>query len=189
MTERLYRFDLTFSLPDGSPEAEDLLDPLFEAGCDDALIGWGRRKGSLTATFSRRAASAEDAVTSAIRDIQAGAPGATLIDIGPDLVGMSDLARLAECSRQNIRKHVESHPDLPDAAAGDLAHSHWHLAEIGPWLAAHTPLRIPRETLEVAREAMRLNHDLTARRLAALPDLPATVEEDTAPSPRHAASG
>ncbi|EKV32341.1 hypothetical protein C882_2420 [Caenispirillum salinarum AK4] len=92
---------------------------------------------------------------------------------------------MVECSRQNVRKHLEKNaPDMPSPAhLGNPAL--WHLAEIGPWLIANTPLRIPRETLEVAREAMRINLDLTRQRLESLPPLPEQEESWETPRTAH----
>ncbi|WP_051999929.1 hypothetical protein [Caenispirillum salinarum] len=184
MSDRTFRFDLAFALADPSQDVEELLDPLFEAGCDDALIGWNG-KGSLGATFSREADCAATAIRTGIRDVQTGAPGAALYLVDPDLVSASDIAFMVECSRQNVRKHLEKNaPDMPSPAhLGNPAL--WHLAEIGPWLIANTPLRIPRETLEVAREAMRINLDLTRQRLESLPPLPEQEESWETPRTAH----
>lgn len=49
------------------PEADDFEDRFFQAGCDDALLGIQR--GLITLYFTRRAASRETAIESAIRDV------------------------------------------------------------------------------------------------------------------------
>ena len=47
---------------------DDVLDALYDSGCDDALIGM--RDRTAFADFSRTASSFEEAVSSAIRDVE-----------------------------------------------------------------------------------------------------------------------
>lgn len=72
-------FELSFRLPGVDADGEQYLDALYEAGCDDALIGIGQ-KGFIGADFSRESASMDLAVESAIRDVEKAIPGAQLID-------------------------------------------------------------------------------------------------------------
>ena len=53
----VYEFELIFSLvaPFGDPD--DIVNALFEAGCDDAIVGVGKRD-RIALSFSRDAASA-----------------------------------------------------------------------------------------------------------------------------------
>ena len=87
-TVETYNFELSFKLPGVDADGEQYLDALYEAGCDDAMIGIGR-KGFIGADFSRESASIELAVESAIRNVEKAIPGARLIDAdqgcsGPD---------------------------------------------------------------------------------------------------------
>jgi len=75
-----YEFTLTFSLPES--DAEQYLDALFEAGCDDALIGIGQA-GSIALDFVRDSESASMAVESAIENVKAAIPAAELIEVKP----------------------------------------------------------------------------------------------------------
>lgn len=84
MTMTAYDFSLAFSLPDSGTEAEQYLDALFEAGCDDAVIGIGER-GTIGLDFSREAESAEEAIQSAITNVQAAIPGAVLFEADTDI--------------------------------------------------------------------------------------------------------
>ena len=61
-----YRFTLIVEGPD--LQDEGLIDELHEAGCDDALIGFSH--GVQCLDFDREAANIEDAVLSAIADIE-----------------------------------------------------------------------------------------------------------------------
>ena len=52
-----YDFTLTFALPEKRGNPEIHLDALYEAGCNDALIGT-EAPGSIALSFSRSAKSA-----------------------------------------------------------------------------------------------------------------------------------
>ena len=86
-----YEFTLTFSLQNAEDNPEQFLDALYEAGCDDALIGFGQ-PGSIALEFVREAKSAAAAVNSAIDNVKAAIPDAELIEAKPDLVGLTDVA-------------------------------------------------------------------------------------------------
>lgn len=64
-------------------EAEDAL---YEAGCDDATLGF--RFGAVHMTFSRVAPSLEDAIRGALREVRAAKIGADVIrvDISEDII-------------------------------------------------------------------------------------------------------
>ncbi|MGP0066143.1 MAG: hypothetical protein ACLQGP_21400 [Isosphaeraceae bacterium] len=65
---------------DGVPElTPEILDRLFEAGCDDALIS--RCDGQVSMDFHRVAPTMREAITSAIRDIQKAGVGARVVRI------------------------------------------------------------------------------------------------------------
>ena len=63
-------------VPDLTPE---VLDRLFEAGCDDALIS--RCDGQVSMDFDRVALTLREAITSAIQDIQKAGIGARVVRI------------------------------------------------------------------------------------------------------------
>jgi hypothetical protein len=63
-------------VPDLTPE---VLDRLYEAGCDDALIS--RCDGVVSMDFTRTAPSLRDAITSAIRDVESAGIGARVVRI------------------------------------------------------------------------------------------------------------
>ncbi len=101
MAKRDYEFSLILS---GVPElTRDVLDAFFEAGCDDALIGI--RDGIAFADFCREADSCQEALLSAIRDVEAA--GARVEHVEPDeLVTMSEIARRLDITREGVRKRV-----------------------------------------------------------------------------------
>lgn len=59
------------------PEADDFEDRFFDAGCGDATLCFER--GVITLDFDREAASLEDAIDEAIRDVRAA--GANVIGV------------------------------------------------------------------------------------------------------------
>lgn len=158
-----FEFTLIFRLPANAPDVSRYLDALFEAGCDDALIGMGRA-GYIALDFSREAASAEAAVNSAAANVMAAIPGADLVEAKPDLVGATEIAALAGCSRQNVRKHLLNKKDAPAPAYSGGA-TLWHLSDLAPWVNKHTPLRIKKTAGEIAKAAFRANMNIQSRRL------------------------
>ncbi len=163
-----YDFTLTFTLRDRSADPADYLDALYEAGCDDATVGIGKR-GSIALEFTRTAEGAEKAVQSAIAAVGKAIPGAELVEVKPDLVNLSDVADLVGCSRQNIRKYAAGEiaavkapfPSPVFIGAPDL----WHFFEVGCWLSQHTDLKPRREILETAAAASVVNLDMQRKRI------------------------
>src|SRR5690606_27543650 len=78
-----YTFTLKFQLVDENGDPSELVERLGEAGCDDALVGIGRR-GRLALEFTREANNAAEAVLSALRDVKQAIPSARLIEVAPD---------------------------------------------------------------------------------------------------------
>jgi hypothetical protein len=74
-----YSFTLKFKFSDAPIDPDCYIDRLYEAGCDDALIGIGKQ-GSIALEFIRSAASAFDAISNAIVDVKKVIPDAILID-------------------------------------------------------------------------------------------------------------
>ena len=99
-----YIFTLTFTLPGTQDDPEQHLDALFEAGCDDAVVGTGT-PGTIALEFNRDANSAANAIESAIHDVMKAIPDASLVEAKPDLVGLTDVDEILDCSRQNIREY------------------------------------------------------------------------------------
>lgn len=163
-----YEFVLTFALKDSNADPLDYSDALYEAGCDDATVGVGKR-GSIALDFSREAPDAKTAIQSAIDAVLKAIPGAELVEAKPDLVNLSDLAEMVGCSRQNVRKYAageirtaQSPFPLPAfTGAPDL----WHLLEVVAWLSEHTELRPPKEVMEISAVNYRVNLESQRRRM------------------------
>jgi predicted DNA-binding transcriptional regulator AlpA len=151
-----YEFTLKFMLPDNSGDASLHLQALGEAGCDDALIGVGQ-PGRVALNFTREAASAEQAIVSALSDVKQAIPAAKLVEAGPDFVGLTDVADLAGVSRQNMRKLMVGHPSSFPAPVHEGSASVWHLANILLWLRDNKNYRFEDRVIDVAQAAMQVN--------------------------------
>ena len=73
-------FILRFALPHPGANPAHFLDALFEAGCDDAVIGIGL-PGSVALDFSREAESVDVAVRSATEAVMTAIPDAKLTEV------------------------------------------------------------------------------------------------------------
>ncbi|GEO81189.1 DNA-binding protein [Pararhodospirillum oryzae] len=167
----MYEFTLRFSLSNADEDPSVHLDALFEAGCDDAAVGVGKR-GAVALAFAREAGSAEEAVRSALRQVREALPHACFIEVSPDLVNLADVADLLGCSRQNIRKYASGEiktvtAPFPEPILGG-ATSYWRLYDVLSWLGKHTPWRPPSGMTELSLVAARINleHQLDQLKVA-----------------------
>lgn len=158
-----YEFTLKFAIPSGL-DRETLEAGLFEAGCDDGLLGSGQ-PGRMAVQFTRAAASAREAVESALRDVRAAVPQARLVEAEPDLVGVSDIAELFAFSRQNMRKLVQTHPESFPLPLHEGRSALWHLADVLDWFEARQARTVDPVLREVARASMAVNAAREATRL------------------------
>lgn len=154
MTE--YDFLLKFDLPGPDGDPEEFVDALYEAGCDDATVGIGQH-GRVALNFTREAASAVEAVSSAIADVKRAIPKAKLIEATPDLVGLTDIAEILGCSRQNIRKLVIGHRSLFPSPIHEGSAAIWHLSKVLQWFKAKGSYAIEDNLIEVSKAAMQVN--------------------------------
>lgn len=161
MTE--YAFFLKYRLPPGMV-GETAVETLGAAGCTDALVGIGIA-GRLALEFDREADDAPSAMTSAIEDVACALPQAELIEVGPDLVGLTEVAELLDVSRQNMRKLIVGASGSP-LPVHDGSTTLWHLADVLDWLVATKGYRIQRELRETARAARSINLDREVSRHA-----------------------
>ena len=159
-----YTFTLKYQLADDDRDTDALVERLGEAGCDDALVGVGQ-PGRLALEFTREAANADAAVQSALADVRRAVPSARLIEVAPDLVGLTDVAEIVGVSRQNMRKLMLTHPGSFPAPVHEGSASIWHLADVLTWLQAKDGYALTGNVLDVARVAMHVNMAKEGRRL------------------------
>ncbi len=150
-----YEFTLKFKLADSQADPESYVESLYAQGCDDALIGIGR-SGRIALDFIREADSALSAVLSAIADIRKIIPAAKLIEASPDFVGISDVAQILGCTRQNMRLVIERSIDVPLAIHEGNA-SLWHLSDLLMWLQTSKAYVIDPALLEIAQTTKLIN--------------------------------
>lgn len=158
-----YTFTLKYQLASDDSDPHMLVERLGEAGCDDALVGIGQ-PGRLALEFTREADSADAAVRSALADVRGAVPSARLIEVAPDLVGLSDVAEIVGLSRQNLRKLMLAHPGGFPAPVHEGSTSIWHLADVLTWLQTRG-YSLAGEVLAVAQVALRVNVAKEGRRL------------------------
>ncbi len=153
-----YEFTLKFTLPDEDHigSIDEVIERLGEGGCDDALVGIGKT-GRLALDFAREASTAFEAISSAIIDIRKVIPEAKLIEATPDLVGLTDVADIVGCSRQNIRKIMLANVAQFPAPVYEGKAVLWHLSKVLVWLREEKQYRIEDELLEVAHMNMHFN--------------------------------
>jgi hypothetical protein len=150
-----YEFTLKFQLADPQVDPDRYADELYGNGCDDAVIGVGR-KGKIALQFMREAKSANEAILSAIADVRKTIPDGKLIEASPDFVGISELAQILDCTRQNVRILIERALDPPPAVHEGTS-SLWHLADLLRWLKDSKAYAIDPVLLEVAQTTRLIN--------------------------------
>jgi predicted DNA-binding transcriptional regulator AlpA len=159
-----YEFELRFKLPADDADASELVERLGEAGCDDAVIGIGQ-PGRIALRFTREAESAKRALISALEDVKKAIPAATLIEAGPDFVGLTDVADMLGMSRQNIRKLMLTHAASFPAPVHEGSTAVWHLEPVLLWFQGKGGYDVGREQIDVAHIAMQINLVKDADRL------------------------
>ncbi|RWU08000.1 DNA-binding protein [Pseudidiomarina gelatinasegens] len=150
-----FDFTLKFAFSEVSADAQDYLALLFEAGCDDAIVGIGKQ-GRVALQFSREAKDAYGAISSAINDVKRAIPNARLIEATPDFVGLSDIAKLLGCSRQYIRKLMTENESFPLPVHSGKTEI-WHLCRFLDWYEVEHKKQVEYTVREVASINMQIN--------------------------------
>ena len=151
-----YTFLLRYRLPEGTGSMDEAVERLGAAGCDDALVGIGV-PGRLALEFTRDGSSAEAAMLSAIRDVRKALPAASLVEVEPDLVGLTDAARFVGVSRQNLHKLMKRHPASFPAPVHEGSMAIWHLADLLGWLKSQQGYEVSSVLEELASVAKQIN--------------------------------
>src|SRR5438105_7503687 len=94
-------YQFTLVLKNVHEKTHDLEDSLFESHCDDALINY--KNGTVYLEFDRKASSLEEAVVSAIQNVQASSINAEVANVAPEnFVTESEIANRLKTSRQTV---------------------------------------------------------------------------------------
>jgi hypothetical protein len=157
-----YEFTLTFALPVEATDVDSLVERLGAAGCDDAIVGIGRW-GRLALAFTREAATAAEAVTTALVDVRTAEPRARLAEASPDFVGLSDIASLLGVTRQNVRKLILASDVPAPVPVHEGRPTIWRLAKVLAWLREEKDYSVPQELLEIAAATLQVNLAVEAR--------------------------
>lgn len=150
-----YEFTLRFKLAADNTDMDDVVERLGEQGCTDALVGLGL-PGYIGLNFVREAEDAQSAILSAIDDVKQALPDAVLVEVGPDFVGLTDVAEVVGLSRQNIRKLMLGHHQRFPAPIHSGNPSVWHLAQVLEFLQERQ-YAFPMAVFEVSHTAMQIN--------------------------------
>lgn len=162
-----YIFTLKYQLEDHDSDVDVLLERLGSAGCDDALVGVGQ-PGRLALEFTREAERATEAVRTALAEIKNAIPTARLIEMSPDLVGLTDVADIVRISRQAMRKLMLAHRATFPLPVHEGTASLWHLAEVLDWLKTRGGYEFDAGIREAASIAMEVNIEKEVKRHHAL---------------------
>jgi hypothetical protein len=139
------------------------IERLGDADCDDALIGIGST-GRIALEFARSADSPRKAIFSAIDDVKRAIPGVELVEVTPDLVGVTEVADLVGCSRQNIRKLMIACNSKAPAPLHEDKSALWHLALVLDWLIREKHYCVSPDLLELSEATMKVNAAVDALR-------------------------
>ena len=151
-----YDFTLRFALGRHDTDPELCVEKLLAEGCSDALIGLGLQ-GRIALDFTREASSADEAILSALSDVQRAIPDASLVEATPDLVGLTDIANLLGFSRQYMRKlAVRKGSGFPPPVHEGKS-AIWHLATVLAWFSDNKIREFDAALLEVAHVNMQCN--------------------------------
>lgn len=152
-----FTFKLNYQLTEDDSNPDELVERMGEAGCDDALVGMGQ-PGRIALEFTREADSAFGAITSAMADVKRAIPSAKLVEAGPDLVGLTDIADVVGVTRQNMRKLAVSNFKTFPAPVHEGSSALWHLTDVLGWMSQRSKVyKLEPGTLEVARTTKQLN--------------------------------
>lgn len=159
-----YEFTLKFRLPDVDADPELFIAALAQAGCDDATVGIGQ-PGRIALHFTREAGNALAAIISAVQAVKDAIPDVELVEALPDFVGLTDVADLVGCSRQNIRKLMVNNRATFPAPVHDGSQAFWHLHPVLVWFSQTQKRAIDRSLIEVSEVTMKINIANQTRRL------------------------
>lgn len=159
-----FEFVLRFGVPciedmtryDASLMTDELEDAFFGTSDD----------GLLEMNFDRNAVSAMTAIQSAIRDVSDVICDAELVEVAPDLVGLSEIARYLDCSRQYMAKVRSTSNGFPHPAYSGNSSLLWHLCDVLDWLRDNKSYVVDPSLMAVSRAAASINSARVARRVA-----------------------
>lgn len=131
-----YSFTLVLrGLDENTPHLEDAL---YESHCDDALINF--RNGTVYLDFDREAGSMEEAIISAIKDIESSSLNPCVAHVAPDdWVSEAEMAKRLSVPRQTVslwaKRERRSDVSFPNPVMKLAEKSPlWRWSEVAKWL-------------------------------------------------------
>lgn len=161
-----YLFTFKYQLSATDNDVDDIVERLGDAGCDDSIVGVGQ-PGRIALEFAREADNARTALLSALAARKRAVPTAKLIEAGPDLVGLTDVAEVTKVSRQHMRNLMIKYATTFPTPIHEGSAAVWHLAPVLGWLCNNTRYELEQSLVDVAETAMKINVAKEARRLGA----------------------
>lgn len=158
------QFSLVLSgVDENTPNLEDAL---YEAGCDDALINFSN--GTVSIDFDRKADSIENAIISAIHEVEQANIGAAVESVTPEpYVSIADIAKRINASRQRISLYVSGkrgNGNFPRPIFKvDEKSPLWRWSAVLIWLCKHGKLNDEKQSLIQAKCIEDINAILEAR--------------------------
>jgi hypothetical protein len=164
-------YEFTLILDGVYENTPNLEDAIFEAGCDDALINF--RNGTVYIDFIRENTSLNNAIISAINQIEGMNLNARVISVAPEnLVTESDIARRLNMKKQavslwikGLRRKTKPFP-RPVMKLSDTSPL-WRWHEVVDWSLQNDIIKDP-DILEQAIFIENLNFALEERNLPIL---------------------
>jgi hypothetical protein len=174
MTEWTFRLTLS-----GLDLTDEQLDALFEAGCDDATFS-RERDGSVLGLFDREAETQEDAILSAIDNVESAGVGARALRVAQDddWLTASEIAERVSRTRQSIGQLIRADRGPGGFPAPVARHGSpnplWSWDEVEAWFERYQPDAVPAHGPKLSPDFLaELNDRLDLReRLRHSPDAP-----------------
>ncbi len=152
-------YNFTLTLSGVTYDTDGLEDALYGSGCDDALIcAYGN---SVYVEFDREADSLDEAISSAVENIESAGIGAIVESVDSALVGLSDIAEMTDMSRQAIamlKDGARGSGDFPCPIQRIKGQSPlWDWADVAQWLLQNGRLQEDSELVNNARVLSKWN--------------------------------
>ncbi len=132
----MHTYDFTLIVEGTDFLDDDIVDAVYEAGCDDGTVGVSN--GVPCADFSREAPSLEEAALSAIADIESvdGIEVVRIADAG--LLSIADIAERTGRTRESVRLLIEGKRGpggfpAPVTDPGRRRYRLWYWPEVARW--------------------------------------------------------
>jgi hypothetical protein len=154
-------FEFIIIASGGDPDADDFFDRFYDAGLDDATVGWQR--GRIIVDVAREAESIDEAIATAVRDVKKA--GATVVSIEPDLlVSRAEIADRTGLTKAAVTNYVtgnrrEGFP--PPARRVGTTSPLWDWSVVATWFYRHDRM-VPRETVVEALAVKAANSVIDA---------------------------